>query len=489
MQSAPEVALIKGKIVGGVVALTTRTFVLQLISFSATFILTILLTPSVFGVYFLVTAVISFLTYFSDVGLAAALIQKKSEPTREELVTSFTLQQLLVGTVVLLLIIFTPQIALFYKLNSGGVFLLKALAVSFFLSSLKTIPSVVLERRLAFGKLVLPQILETLSFYLVAIILAASGGKEESFGWAALVRGIVGLGSIYLVAPWRPGLGINFTSTKTLLTFGVPFQLNSILALVKDDLMTMFLARILPISQIGYIGWAKKWAEAPLRLIMDSIVRVTFPAYARLQENRDLLAKALSKSFFFLGLCIFPVTIIMVVLIRPLLSIVPRYGKWEPAVLSFYLFAASSAVAAFSSTSVNVLNAVGKIRTTLALMVMWTIATWIFVPYLALQMGFNGVATAAVVISVTSIFPVYFAKRITQANLLAAMKKPTVATLMMAIPFIVFFIVPITIASIAISTFASVVIYLAIVLFWMHTELRPYLPEVVLKKLRILSIQ
>ena len=118
MQTESEVALIKGKIVGGVIALTTRTFILQLISFFATFILTVLLSPAVFGVYFLVTAVISFLTYFSDIGLAAALIQKKSEPTRQDLVTVFTIQQTLVGAFVVLLIIFTPQVIAFYRLNT-----------------------------------------------------------------------------------------------------------------------------------------------------------------------------------------------------------------------------------------------------------------------------------------------------------------------------------------------------------------------------------
>jgi len=483
MQPEAEVALIKGKIVGGVVALTTRTFALQIISFVATFILTVLLSPSVFGVYFLVTAVISFLTYFSDVGLAAALIQKKTEPTRQELVTAFTIQQLLVGMAVILLFIFTSRITTFYKLEAGGAFLLQALALSFFLSSLKTIPSVVLERKLEFNKLVIPQILETFAFYVVAIVLAFMGSKEESFAWAALTRGIVGLCAIYIVAPWRPGLGIYPKITKTLLSFGVPFQMNSILALVKDDLMTMFLARILPIAHVGYIGWAKKWAEAPLRLIMDSIVRVTFPAYARLQENKEALTKALAKSFFFLGLCIFPVTIIMVALIRPAISIIPRYMKWEPAVFSFYLFAISSAMAAFSSTSVNILNAVGRIKTTLILMVMWTGLTWITVPILAFTFGYNGVAIAAFVLSVTSIIPVIIARSITRVRVIEAVGKPVVASFCMAVPFVFLSFIPTSMITIIAATIVSVTIYIVVVWTWMRFELAPYLPAFIKRKM------
>jgi hypothetical protein len=37
--------------------------------------------------------------------------------------------------------------------------------------------------------------------------------------------------------------------------------MHSFLALVKDDLLTVFLGKVLPFAQVGYIDWAKKWAE------------------------------------------------------------------------------------------------------------------------------------------------------------------------------------------------------------------------------------
>ena len=121
-----------------------------------------------------------------------------------------------------------------------------------------------------------------------------------SFAWAAIARGVVGLIAIYVVSPWQVRIGISKDALKHLLSFGTPFQINSILALVKDDLMIIFLGKMLPFSEIGYIGWAKKWAEVHLRLIMDSVIRVTFPAYSRLAADKNILAKALEQSLFFL---------------------------------------------------------------------------------------------------------------------------------------------------------------------------------------------
>ena len=72
-----DLASVKKRSVRGVVALTSRTFLLQTVNFVSMFLLTIFLAPEVFGIFFVITAVVNFLNYFSDIGLAAALIQKK----------------------------------------------------------------------------------------------------------------------------------------------------------------------------------------------------------------------------------------------------------------------------------------------------------------------------------------------------------------------------------------------------------------------------
>lgn len=408
-----DLNLVKKKSISGIIALTSRTFILQIVAFAATFLLTVFLNPAIFGVFYVVSAIISFLSYFSDIGLAAALIQKKEELSREDLTTTFTIQQVLVVLTVALALIFSSQVAVFYRLDNNGLWLFRALVFSFFLSSLKTIPSVVLERKLDFQKLVVPQILETLGFYLVAVVLAWKGMGIVSFTWAVIVRAVVGLVAIYWLAPWHISLGLSPAVARKLLRFGLPFQLNSLLALVKDDLLTVFLGKVLPFAQVGYIGWAKKWAEVPLRLIMDSVVRVTFPAFSRLQHSIELLGKAIEKTLFGLALLIFPITAGLLFFVGPLVEIIPKYGKWQPALLSFYLLALGSAVSSLSVPLTNALNAVGKIKITLWLMVMWTLTTWILTLFLISLIGYNGVALALLLVTVTIIIVVALVKRIT----------------------------------------------------------------------------
>ncbi len=422
-----DIELIKRRSVVGVVALTARTFLLQIIAFGATFLLTLFLSPETFGVFYVVSAIISFLAYFSDIGLAAALVQKKEEVTREDLGTTFVIQQVLVITLVTVSLVLSGRIASFYRLDEMGVWLFRALAVSFFFSSLKTIPSVLLERRLAFDRLVIPHIIETVGFYGVAVYLAWQGHGIASFTWAVMVRGLLGLIAMYIVEPWLPVLVINKQSARRLMRFGLPFQLNSFLALLKDDLLTVFLGRVLPFAEVGYIGWAKKWAEVPLRLIMDSVIRVTFPTFSRLQHDRQLLQKAIDKTLFGLSMAILPISAGLLFFVHPMVELIPKYGKWEPALVSFYLFVFSSAFAALSTPLMNALNAMGKIRTTLKFMVGWTVSTWFFTVLFISLFGFNGVAVSLFVVSTSVYFVVRVTKTIADFSFIANVRGPVIS--------------------------------------------------------------
>ena len=301
-----DIALITQRSIKGIFALTSRTFIIQIVGFTANFILTIFLSPSVFGVFFVVSAAIAFLSYFSDIGLAAALIQKKEEISEEDLRTTFTIQQVLVISVVLIALVLSGFVRSFYHLDQDGVLLFRALAIAFFLSSLKTIPSIILERNLRFEKLVIPQIVETFFFNTVAVVLAVKGFGVASFTYAVLARGISGVIAIYIISPWRIRLGFSRKTASKLLSFGIPFQLNSFLALIKDDLFVAYLGKALPLAQVGYIGFAQKWAFAPLRLIMDNVIRITFPSFSRLQDEKEVLTKAIEKSIFAACFLIFP---------------------------------------------------------------------------------------------------------------------------------------------------------------------------------------
>lgn len=411
--------------------LTSRTVFLQGINFIGYFLVTVFLERAEFGLFIIVSALIDILGYFSDIGLAAALIQKREAPTVKEIRSTFTIQQLIVGTIIIILLLTSPIISKIYGFNRQGILLLYSFAFAFFLSSLKTIPSVLLERKLEFSKIIIPQFIETIVFNLIVVILAWKGFGLASFTVAVLVRSILGTLTLYLIAPWPIGLNFSFSALKNLLHFGVPYQLNSLLAVAKDKIMILLLGVLIGKEGIALVGWAEKWATMPLRYLLDNTIKVAFPTFARLQHDPPRLKKAIEKTLYFLTVIILPSLLIISIVGRPLVSIIPRYLKWQPAIIPLYLYCFASAWGSLAVFLTTIFNAIGHIKTTFKLMILWTLLSWLITPFLAIKYHIIGVALAVALVNGSSIIAIFIIKKWIKINFLAQVKGPFVACLAM----------------------------------------------------------
>ncbi len=430
-----EVSLetVKSKAIKGVVALTGRALVLRVISFIAQGLLWAFLEPEHFGAFLLVSATVNFLSYFADIGLGAALIQKKERPNEIDLRTVFTVQEVLVILISIILLLFSPVLVKTHSLSKEGVYLLYALVGAFFLASLKNIPSIILERKLEFGKFIIPQIVEDLVYNVLVVYLAWRGYGLSSFTWSVLARGVVGVVAIYILQPWKPGVALSIKSLKSLLGFGIPYQLNNFLATVKDDGLTIVMGGILGQAGLGILGVAQRASQYPLRFFMDTVTKVTFPAFSRMQDDQNQLAQSLSRSVFFICSLVFPSLVGLFVLFPSIIKVIPKYQKWEPAYLPLLFFSANAAIASFTTQFTNTLNAIGKIKLTFKLMVMWTLLSWLFIPSMGIRFGFVGASFGHFLVSSSSIVAYFYLIKFVKPDILYSLGKPFLASLFMGL--------------------------------------------------------
>jgi PST family polysaccharide transporter len=396
----------------------------------ANFILTIVLTPSIYGIYILTLAIIPFLNFFSDIGLGAALVQKKNVD-ENDIKTTFTIQQLMVLTVLSLAFLLTPFIRNFYNLPQEATYLYWAVLFSFFLSSLKTIPSIKLERTIQFQKIVLVQIVESTVFYISVSIFAILNFGLATFTISILLRSIVGTTLMYTLSFWVPKIGISKSSIKSLLNFGVPFQLNVFLALLKDDLILFYLGKVVGMEGLAYLGWAKRWAEAPIRIVMDNISKIMFPVFSRIQDDKARIGALIEKILHFQTLLLAPVFTGAILLMDQVIVLIPKYTKWEEAVPLFYIFAVSAFLSSYSTPFTNLFNAVGKIKTTLYFMIYWTIMSWISIPLFTNIFGLYGFPISLTILSLSFIIIVPIARKIVEFNFISNIIKPIIISLIM----------------------------------------------------------
>lgn len=413
---AVDVSALKKKSVSGAASYMARTLALHAISLVSLSFLAAYLSANDFGIYGIVTQIIGLLTFFSDIGFGSALIQKKAEPTTTEYRAVFTIQQLLSWFIFLATVLIAVSGILTGKIGWEGNLVLMALGFSFPLVTLKTIPSVMLERRLDFGKLVLPQIVEQFVYNGLLIMLAVQGFGVLSYFFAVLARSVAGVIAMWYVQRWPIGFSLNRLAVTSMLGTGVKFQVNDLLARLKDQLFFLALGLYLPTDKFGYITLSKTFSMLPYQLSVQNVIAITFPTYARLQHDKTLLRKAIEKTIFFIALLTFPMLVGMCVFIFPITELIPKYAKWQPALFTFVLLTLSIGWGALSTPLTNTLNAIGHINTTLKLMVMWTLLTWILTPVAVWFFDFNGVALATFAISFTSILPIYYVRKIVPIN-------------------------------------------------------------------------
>jgi len=458
-------------IITSVLSLFFQSGYSALLGLAANLVLTILLSPTIFGIYITVLSIISLLNYFSDIGLAASLIQKK-EITDDDVKTVFTTQQTLIITLILIGYISTAFIKNFYRLPQEGVYLFWGLLLAFFISSLKTIPSIFLERKIQFQKIVVVQVIENTVFYLLAIILAVFNLGIMSFTYAVIARAIVGLIAMYSISFWTPRIGLSTKSLRQLLSFGIPFQASSFLALFKDDLIILFLGKVLGFAGLGYIGWAKKWAESPIRIIMDNISRVLFPVISRIQNDKVKIAKLIEKLLYYQTTLLAPTLIGLALLMKPLVDIIPRYNKWEPALPYFYIFVASAFFSSYSTPFMNLFNALGKVKISFSFMLFWTVTTWLLTPVFTQMFGLFGFPLNQLILSLTFIVVIYIAKKEVQFSFLNSVYKPLISTgVMTSITYLLITSSSPTLSLIIFTIAFSALVYLIILKFIFKIDL------------------
>lgn len=400
-----------------------------ILGFVAFFALTYKSGIELLGIYSTVLASLSFFNYITNLGLAAALIQKKDAKS-VDYNTAFYIQLVLVTIAVGLGYYFGESIVNAYKgVPANTIYLYYSLLASLFLLSLKTIPSILLEKNVEIYKNVIISSIENTIFYVVIIVMVFFNYTIEALITAVILRAVIGLIAMYTLKPWRPMAEFSVQSMKDLLSFGLPFQGNSFLALVKDDLMIIYLGQIIGLPALGIVSFGKKYAEMAVRLVTDNINRVAFPVLSRVQDNKELLSKSLMNSVFFSSLIVFPIIIGAALTFDSFLKIVDGYyDKWNAALFSFYFFSGSALLVSLTTPFINLFNASKKVNLSLLFMVLWTVLMWALIPLLVNLYGYNTISVVFFIVSATVVFVIWKAKEIVHFSLWKTLQGVLVAS-------------------------------------------------------------
>ncbi|WIG95077.1 oligosaccharide flippase family protein [Myxococcus sp. SDU36] len=379
--AAPEATSVevKARALKGMFVLAARTAASQGLRVVSALFLSRLLFPSDYGLFGIVSYAASLGVFLGDLGLSAALVRQPHEPTRDETFTIFWCHQALTAVVVASVCLLAPQLTRGYALGDGAVPMVWALALGLFLSSLRVIPLMALERQLAFSVIARAELIENVVQVITTISLAALGFGAWALALGGLVRGGVGLGCIWWASPWRPLGRFRVDVLRRLLGFGLAFQLPPLVAAMVAGWVPLVVGHVLGKEAVGLVNWA--WALASTPMMLSVVLnRVAFPAYCRLQDDPEGFAEYLRTSLRRLSavlLLAIPLAVLAVPVAVPLF-----FGaRWLPAVVLVQWFSMECILTTLVGLLATAQNAGGRPWERLAVVVgvgaaKWGLGTW-----------------------------------------------------------------------------------------------------------------
>jgi O-antigen/teichoic acid export membrane protein len=424
--------MVRRKASGAVVSLAYRRVINQVMSFTGNVCLARLLSPAIFGMFATVQYVVNFFGFFGDIGFGATLVQRKEPPTEKVLRTVFAIQQGLITILVMLVFVAAPYFARKYHMSESSVWLFRALSLSLFLTSMKVIPSIHLERKLEFRKIVIPEMAETFVFFSVAVTMAFMHYGIWSLVCATVARGFVGFIIFFILAPWRIGFAFDVKTARDLMSFGGPFQLGQFFWLIRNAAIPLFAGAMCGMKAVGYLNWSWGLSLQPY-CIIEIVNRVVFPVCSRLQDDKEALGTNIGKYVRMAALGVFPIACVMMAVVPWAIRYVyngHQPHKWDPALPSLYLFMASMMASPIIKVYSRAFYAMRQVRTAVTLTAVYVFTGWALNVPLVLKYGYNGIAISTFLVSVLCIWlPIREMRKIVEVPVLKCIWVPLVGSL------------------------------------------------------------
>jgi len=295
-----------------------------------------LLFPEDFGLMGMVMVALVGLEVFTNAttGVKMAIVQRKRVDERL-LNTVWTISIFRGIALWLLLFLSAPVLSSFFH-RSELTPLLKAASVVFFISGLKNIGFILLQKEMDFRRRSCLRVLTNGTGTLVAVVLAFLLRDVWALVIAYIIESLVGTVGSYFVHPFRPRLEFDPVCARQLLWFAKFIFVEGIIVYLTTQGDDIVVGKALGINALGFYTLAYIVVNVFRSFGMISW-EVTFPAYSKVQEDKKGLELYYSKALRGVLFLALPLAGLLFVLAPEIVEVV--YGaKWLPAVLPMRVF-------------------------------------------------------------------------------------------------------------------------------------------------------
>lgn len=363
-----------------------------------------ILMPEDYGIFAVALVALNALLSVNELGVSLAVVRWPGDVARiAPTVVSLSLASSLVlwGAVFAV----APRIAeLMNAPQAAGV--LRLLSVGVLVDAVTAVPAALMTREFMQKQRLFVDLAGFVVTSTLAVGLAAQGFGAWSLAWSALVGNILNGVLIVRYAPRWFNPGFDRAIARSLLAFGLPLALASLLVFGLLNLDYVIVGGATAPAALGFYLLAFNLSTWPVTLFSAPARRISMPAFARLEAGEGSASSAFVTACTAMIAVTVPACLLLALFARPAIAVV--YGdKWNAAaaVLPWLMVLALARV--IGELAYDFLVALDRARSTLAVQALWLVA---LVPALLIGVrlgGIQGVAIGHAIVSLAVALPAY----------------------------------------------------------------------------------
>ncbi len=461
-------------VASGIIWNFIQMIVNQAFAFGLKLVLAKLLFPSQFGIVGMAVVFTGFVQVLNDLGVGAALVQRKVEHLRvEHYHTAFWVGVCWSVCLYLIMSLGIAQIAAIFYQEPMLRHIIPVLSIGILFSPVNLVHKAQLIKQMNFKKLAFIDNTSNILAGSISLIMALMGAGIWALVFNSVATVLFAIPLFFNATKWKPAFIIEKQAFKDVFGFGVYTTGSNILNYLYNNVDYLLIGKLLGATSLGIYTLAFVLTDIFRSRMMAVVNNVMYPIYGKKQNEPALLKRYYLNVILLNCLFVFPIMVYFIVIGDQF--VVNIFGeKWRGTVIPLQILSFSVMLHILVSGNTALLRGLGKPSLEMKQQVLKAL---IFLPSLVIGVYYYGIIGAAWAILFNKVGVVLFAKytfnylipvKITFFEFFAAIKAPVIGAAITAL--IMYFFKWIGVNYVVIGML-SCLIYAGVIWLFMKEEL------------------
>ena len=329
------------------------------IRFISGIVLARLLKPEDYGCIGMLSIFMVIAASFVDCGFTSALIQKK-RPTQEDYSTIFFFNMAMSSLMYVILFLCAPAISRFYKISLLSS-VLRVQGLLLIINALSSIQTNQLKKTFRFKKMTIVSLITSVTSLVICIFMAYKGFGVWALVAMNLFGGIIPAVIYWSTNKWFPLLVFSKDSFRELFQFGGFMFLTHIINQFGAKISQLLIGKIYSPAVLGYYTKAVTTEGLASRSISSVLTQITYPLYAEVQDDRNLLGNMIKRLTQTIAYITFPLLSLLLIIAKPVFLLLYS-ERWLPSVPYFQFLCICGIITCLQAVNTQSIAAIGKSR-------------------------------------------------------------------------------------------------------------------------------